>query len=76
MVEEFALPAAALGPVVVRPFFLSVDFEPFLLRADPPEDLQRSPGVQALIGPTGHHIGRGFNALEGNFVCPGVFGAT
>jgi hypothetical protein len=58
VVEERLLAPQAVGAVVVAPFLPAVRVQPFALRADPGEPLERAPGVQALIRPARHHVGR------------------
>ena len=57
MVEERLLAPQAVGAVVVAPLLPAVRVQPFGLRADPGEPLERAPGVQALVRPARDHVG-------------------
>ncbi len=53
VVEENCLAPKRFGAVVVAPLLAAVRVQPLARRADLLESLERSPGVQALVGPAG-----------------------
>src|SRR5581483_11959980 len=58
VIEELGLAAPALRAIVVSPLLLPMNLEPLLPACDPLEHLQRTPGVQSLVGPACDDVGR------------------